>query len=462
MARLTKGMPRFLRRAAGRAKYAYPGPTGWPGSLVTPSIAGIVVTPQTALSFTAFFAGIHVISEDVASLPLAVFRRKPRGGQRLVKDHPVSRLMARCPDGPSNLMSSMQWREAWIAHALQWGNGFAEIEFTVGGEAVGLNLLNPANVVLRRDPGADPHYQVTREGSVLDAGRLARVPPSRMLHLGCLGFNGLIGYSPVGLGREAIGLGKAAEQFGAGFFGNGARPGGFLKYPGRLTPEARGNIRDSWNAIHRGSASAGKVGILEEGLDWEETQVNPEEAQFLETRRFQVLEVCRILRLPPHKLQDYSQAHLANIEHSNIDYLMTTLRPWCVRIEECMGLKLLTEEETRAGYYIRHDISAMLRANVQARADYYQKMFQFGMSPDEIRELEGMNPIGSQGGGDKRYVPANMVELDAETRESERQEAEGETGPDVTPDEAAGFAAGRFEPCKCRRKRGFSREKSLL
>jgi HK97 family phage portal protein len=481
-------MPRFARK--GKAKFAAPGPTGWPGSLVTPSIAGIVVTPQTALSFTAYYAGIRVIAEDVSSLPVAVFRRKPRGGQRLVKDHPISWAFRRSPAGDSRLMSSMQWREAWISHALGWGNGYAEIDWSGGGEFKGLNLLNPANVTVRYDASDRVYYEVSNAGramaiyggSLAVSNAQAKVEPRNMLHLACVGFNGLVGYSPVGLARECIGLGKAAEQFGASLFGNGAIPKGIVKYPGELSPEARANIRDSFNAIHRGSASGNKVAILEEGMEWQDTQIDPEDAQFLATRQFQVIEIARILRLPPHKLGDYSQSHLASVEAANLDYLMTCLRPWCVRIEECMDLKLLTDEEIQQGYYVRHDIRAMLRANVKDMGDYYQKMFQFGMSPDEIRELEGMNPIGKESGGQKRFRPANMVELapdedeeedengledepegaePGEVPEDERQEAEGETDPDVSPDEAVGFAGPPNRLFNHRRNGEFSASRGL-
>jgi HK97 family phage portal protein len=463
---LTKRKPKFLRDAARRQSYATPGPTGWPGSLVTPSIAGIVVTPQTALSFTAYYAGIRVISEDVASLPVAVFRRKPRGGQRLVKDHPVSWAFQRSPSGERRLMSSMNWREAWIAHALGWGNAYAEIEWSNAGQVKGFNLLNPANVTPRIEPDQTVYYEIANAARAMmtwitGSGRVAKVYPENMLHLACLGFNGLVGYSPVGLARECIGLGKAAEQFGASLFGNGAIPKGYIKYPGVLKPESRANLRDSFNSIHRGSASANKIAILEEGMDWVETQIDPEDAQFLATRQFQVIEICRLLRLPPHKLQEYSQSSYASVEQANLDYLMTCLRPWCVRIEECLNLKLLTDEEVRAGFYCRHDIRAIMRANVKDLAEYYQKMFQFGMSPDEIRELEGMNPIGADGGGQKRFRPANMVELDAEAPEAERQEAEGETGPDETPDETAGFARGANRIANHRQNGHISTEKAL-
>lgn len=425
MATLVKRAPRFIRDARRRSAYSQPGATGWPGSLITPSIAGITVTPQTALSFTAYYAGIRVISEDTASLPIAVFRKKPKGGAKLIKDHPITWHFNRCPAGDSKEMPSMQWRESWISHVLGWGNGYAEIEWSKGGEFLGLNLLHPNGTTVKRDVDRKLYYEITSTGSVM-RNQILKIAPEDMLHLAGLGFNGLVGYSPVALAREAIGLGKAAEQFGASLFGNGAIPKGMLKYPGRLRPEARANLRDSINSIHQGSPNANKIMILEEGLDWTNTQINPDDAQFLLTRSFQVVEIARILRLPPHKLGDMTNANYSNVEAMNLDYLMTCLRPWCIRIEQCIDLKLLSDEEIKAGFYTRHDIRAILRASIKDRAAYYQQMFQFGMSPDEIRELEDMNPIGDEEGGNKRFRPAAMIELTAE-------ESEADSGAPDTP-----------------------------
>lgn len=438
-----KRTPRFLieERRRRSAFSSSAGAAGWPGSLVTPSISGITVTPQTALSYSAYYAGVRVISEDVSSLPIAVFQRRPKGGAKLVRKHPITVRFGRCPAGESNEMTSLQWREAWTAHALGWGNGYAEIDWSKGGEFLGLELLHPQTTKPQRKDQPDArtgrralYYELDGIAGALREGRPKTLPPHRVLHLAGLGFNGLIGYSPVGLLREAIGLGKAAEQFGASLFGNGAMPKGFLKYPGKLRKEAKDNLRDSWNAVHQGSANANKVAVLEEGMDWVNTQINPDDAQFLLTRQFQVIEICRMLRLPPHKLQDYSQAHLANIEASNLDYLMTTLRPWCIRIEQCLDLKLLTDEEYAAGFYCRHDIRSLLRASIKDRAEFYQKMFQFGMSPNEIFELEDMNPIPDEAGGNKRFRPGNMVELDSEAPETDPSQIPGDPGEPGRPE----------------------------
>lgn len=413
MPKLIKRMPRFTRKV-GRDRFSA-GPVEaapsslWAHFLATRAGAGIAVDPQSALSLTAYYAGVRVISEDTASLPVAVFRRKKSGGSTLIDDHSITVRFARSPDGPANEMSSMRWREAWIAHCLGWGNGYAEVEWTADGQDVlGMHLMHPDKVRPIRDDNKRLFYE---DRSRPGGAAATKIPAADVLHLAGLGFNGLIGYSPVQLAKEAIGLGRAAEQYGAKLFVNGAMPGGFLKSPGRLKPEAVANLRDSWNAVHQGGANAHKVAILEEGLEWVATTINPEDAQFLATRQFQVVEIARMLRLPPHKIGDYSQAHLANIEASNLDYLMTCLRPWCVRIEQCLDLKLLSDKESRMGYYIRHDIRALLRASIKDRALYYKSMFEFGMSPNEIFELEDMNPIPDTDGGNLRFRSVNSTPL---------------------------------------------------
>lgn len=402
-----KGYPRTLRIALQRRSSDVGlGALARPGFSM-PSVAGITVTPQTALTFTAFFAGIRVISEDVASLPLAVFRRTAGDGSQLLRDHPVTQRFAVSPDEET---VAFNWRESWIAHAIGWGTGYAEIKWSRGGEVRGLKLLHPGTTTPRRLEDGRLYYEDTSGGPFGNQTR--RLWPWQVLPLAGLGFNGLVGYNTTTLSREAIGLGKAAEQFGAAFFGNSAQPHGFLKHPGKLKPDAVTNLRNSINRRHQGSANAHQIMILEEGMDWVSTQIAPELAQFLATRQFQVIEIARILRLPPHKIGDYSNSHLANIEASNLDYLMTTLRPWCIRIEATADWKLLTESERAEGLYLRHDIRALLRASIRDRGDYYQKMFQFGMSADEIRAFEEMNPIGQVKGGSKRFRPANLVPLD--------------------------------------------------
>jgi HK97 family phage portal protein len=199
------------------------------------------------------------------------------------------------------------------------------------------------------------------------------------------------------------------------FYGNGLNPGGAIEYPGGLKPEAIKNLRESLNLVHQGSAAAYKMMILEQGMKWNPgTPISPQAAEILATRQFNVLEICRLLRVPPHKLQDYTHVQPTNLEIINDDYATSCVRPWCVRWESANDFKLLTERERKAGLYCRHNMGELLRANTKDRGEWYQKMSMIGLyNRDEIAALENMNPIGEKAGGEKRFRPANLIELDA-------------------------------------------------
>ncbi len=418
MATLVKRQPRFIRRAqvltrARESRYSPAANLAAPGftaALTVPSISGVMVTPQTALTFSAFYAGVHVITEDLASLPLAVFQRQKDGGTELIADHPVTYFFNRTPDGECN---DFNWREAFASHVIMWGNGYAEIEWDASGYPRSLHMIHPSLILPKRDQRSGKLYYELQTADSISGPRGKRIfAPYQILHCANLGFNGLVGYSVVALQREMIGMGKAVEQFGAGFFGNGGWPGGVIEFQRSMKPEALKNFRESWNLIHQGSSASSKVALLEEGASWKSTQIPPEDAQFLMTRAFQVIEICRILRLPPHKLADYTNAHLDNIEASNTDYEKTCLRPWAIRTEKACDWRLLTDDEWRAGFYTKHDFRPLLLRTSKDAADYYQKMFQIGYyTVDEIKALEGSNPIGEAKGGNKRFVLSNLADI---------------------------------------------------
>lgn len=411
---MPKRIPSILRRARAVEKRYTPAANlaapGFTASMTVPSIAGIMVTPQTALTFTAFYAAIRVISEDLSSLPLLPFRKKSGGGAELAWDHWLTKLWDWSPDGESN---DLNWRESWISHCLTWGNGYAEIDWDAQGQAGRLMLVHPAVIVPKRDQKTDElYYELQTAQTATGSGRNRRIPPWRILHLAGLGFNGLVGYSPVALHREAIGLGKSAEQYGASFFGNGAQPNGLIEFPGDMTLEAQKNFRESWNLIHQGSAGANKVAILTKGAKWNQMSVPPETAQFLASRAFQVLEICRIFRLPPHKLQDFSTAHLSNLETANEDYIISCLGPWARRIEKVINFRLLGWDQYNAGMYVKHDFRSLILRTAKDEADFYQKMFQIGYyTVDEIKALRNDNPIGDAAGGAKRFVMSNLADI---------------------------------------------------
>lgn len=361
--------------------------------------AGIHVTPDAALCLTAVFSSINVISSDIASLSLNVFRRTGEETRRAALGHAAQRLIHVTPDG---VTTAMRFRQHLMGHVLGWGNGYAEITRRGDGQPAALYLLDPAATYPELIDGV-LYYRLSN-------GKL--LPPDRVLHVAGLGWDGLKGYSPLRLARQAVAMGLAAETFSAAFFGNGSKAGGAIKVPGTLSDTAYNRLKVGWEARHQGSENAFRVAILEGGADWVPTTIDPEDAQLLATRQFQVVEIARLYRVPPHKIGDYSQSHLANIENSNIDYIQTTVMPWCVAIEAEMNLKLFTPRD-QARYFVEHNIKTLLRGNMQAQADYYTKMFSIGhYSPNDIRRLENQNPIPESEGGNRRFVLAGLVPLD--------------------------------------------------
>lgn len=408
MKRYGKSLKKREKRYSSAAGLSAPGFTA---SLTVPSIAGVLVTPQTALTFMAWYAAIRVITEDLASLPFMVFQRMRDGGSKVDARHPVSTLFNWSPNGE---VTDLNWREAYDGHVCGWGNGYAEIEWAGDGFPDKLHMLHPSIVLPKRTKQGALFYEIQSQQEAGSAGntRYRAVAPWDMLHFAGLGFNGLVGYAPVALGREGIGLGKALEQFGASFMGNGALPSGVLEYPGKMTDEARANLRNEWNLVHQGSAAANKIAILQQGVKFVASQISPEQAQFLASRQFQVVEIARIWRLPPHKLADFTTAHLANLEAANDDYIISCLRPWAIRFEKCVDFKLIGRDGYEAGFYTKHDFRPLLLKLTKDRADYYRKMWEIGIyTVNEIRELEGLNPIPDSDGGNLRFKPVNIMGL---------------------------------------------------
>jgi HK97 family phage portal protein len=295
----------------------------------------------------------------------------------------------------------MRWRQAYHGHVLGWGNAYAEIIRNgrgTEGEPVQLHLLDP-----RTRPDRKGGRLIYRDPDGVE------YRPRNVLHLAGLGYDGLCGYSPVALARHGIRLGLNAQQSGISLFANGALPKGVLQVPQQLKPDAYKRLRESWELIHRGVENAHKIAILEQGATWQQTSIDPEDAQFLASRQFSVVEVSRFYRIPPNLIGDLTQSHLNNFEASQIDYVTKTLAPWLVNLEQEIGLKLLTKEERKAGLYVKHNMAALLRGDMRARAEFYTKMRDLGaFSPNMILAKEDMNPIE---GGDIHLVPVNMQEL---------------------------------------------------
>lgn len=224
-----------------------------------------------------------------------------------------------------------------------------------------------------------------------------------------LGFDGLIGHSPIAMAKNAIGLSIAAEEYGSSFFSNSGTPSGVLEHPGVLKEPEK--VRDAWNKAYGGSGNAHKVAVLEEGMKFNPISINPQEAQFLETRKFQVNEICRIFRVPPHMIADLEKSSFNNIEQQSLDFVTNTIRPWLVRIEQSIFQQLLNESEQEK-YFAKFNVDGLLRSDFQSRMNGYAVGRQNGwLSANDIRELEDLNRIPAEEGGDRYLCNGNMIDI---------------------------------------------------
>lgn len=361
------------------------------------SAAGVYVSTEGALRFSAVFASVRILSETVASLPLIIYERLERGRRRATDFY----LYPLLHDAPNDLMTAFEFRETLQGHLALWGNAYSEIEYGPDGRIQSLWPLRPDRMLQSTivDGRRMYQYQLPDGGAVWLSG-------DRVWHLRGLGGDGYTGYSPIGLHRRSVELGLAAQEFGARFFGNDARPGGVLEHPGRLSEDAHANLRKSWEETHGGLTRSHRVAILEEGLRFHEIGIPPEDAQYLQTRRHQVEEIARIFRIPPHMLADLERSTFSNIEHQSLEFVKYTMLPWFERWAQSIAHNLMLTAERRR-YYAEFLVDAMLQGDTLSRYQAYAQARQNGwMSANDIRRLENMDPVP---GGDTYLVPLNMA-----------------------------------------------------
>ncbi|WP_415874692.1 phage portal protein [Clostridium sp.] len=364
------------------------------------SNAGKNISEYNAITSTAVYACVRVIAETVASLPLPLYIRKTKGKEKAI-NHPLYYILH---DLPNEEMTSFSFRETMMAHLLLWGNAYAEIVRDGAGNIVELYPLHPDKMVVERDK----ETKRIRYKYFIDNKQIIYAK-EKIFHIPGLSFNGLTGISPISAAREAVGLALAVEEFGARFFGNGARPGGILEHPGILKDPEK--LRKQWEEVYRGVGNSHKVAVLEEGMKYHEIGIPPEDAQFLQTRKFQINEICRIYRVPPHLIGDLEHATFSNIEHQSIEFAVHTIRPWLVRWEQAINKCLLTPSE-RKKYFAKFTIDGLLRGDFKTRMEGYAIGRQNGWySANDIRELEDMNPISEEKGGDLYLINGNMLPL---------------------------------------------------
>lgn len=372
------------------------------------SSAGKNVNERSAMQMTAVYACVRILSEAVAGLPLHLYRYKEDGGKEKAIDHSLYHLLH---DEPNKEMSSFIFRETLMTHLLLWGNAYAQIIRNGKGEVIALYPLMPNKMKVDRGEDGEIYYIYSRSTDEANTKEDSTVvlTPREVLHIPGLGFDGLVGYSPIAMAKNAIGLAIATEEYGAKFFANGAAPSGVLEHPGIIKDPAR--LRENWNSTFGGSANSGKVAVLEEGMKYTPISISPEQAQFLETRKFQINEIARIFRIPPHMVGDLEKSSFSNIEQQSLEFVKYTLDPWIIRWEQSLSRSLLTPDEKKT-YFFKFNLEGLLRGDYASRMNGYATARQNGwMSANDIRELENLDKIPAELGGDLYLINGNMLPL---------------------------------------------------
>jgi len=372
----------------------------WYSRVPSLSDSGVSVDEESSLNFLVVYSCVSLIAESIASLPLQVFKRSAGGSKTPADRHPLYEILHSNPNIETN---SFNWRETCQSHLLLWGNTFSEIIRDARGYITEIyQLPSPGGVRVEREKG-----RILYKWTAASGEEIVR-EASDVFHIPGFGFNGLVGKSPVRVASEAIGLGLATEKFGAKYFGSGTHPSGVLEMDEYLGDNKEDFIK-SFREQYSGLGKSHSVVVLEGGLKYKSLSMPLEEAQFLQTRKFQKTDIVGFYKVPPHKVGILDNASFSNIEQQSIDFAQTTMLPWVKRWESAINSQLFSEKERRLGYFAEFAMDGLLRGDTTARGDFYQKLWGLGvLSINEIRAKENLNPIE---GGDKRYIPLNYIGL---------------------------------------------------
>jgi len=358
---------------------------------------------------TAVYACVRILAEAIAGLPLRVYRYKADDGKEKAVGHRLYHLLH---NEPNPEMTSFVFRETLMSHLLLWGNAYAQVIQDGRGQVMALYPLLPNKMDVARSANGELTYTYRRdaeESRVSPDSGTVTLRRDEVLHIPGLGFDGLVGYSPIAIAKNAIGMAMATEEYGASFFANGANPGGVLEHPGVVKDPKR--VRESWNTVYQGSSNSHRIAVLEEGMKFQAIGIPPEQAQFLETRKFQINEIARIFRIPPHMIGDLEKSSFSNIEQQSLEFVKYTLDPWVVRWEQALQQSLLLPSE-KPRYFVRFNVDGLLRGDYQSRMSGYAVGIQNGFfSPNDVRRLEDLNLIPDEEGGNVYVLNGNMVKL---------------------------------------------------
>lgn len=411
------------------------GPVAWlldVGHEGRKTTAGVSISEGSMLTLGAVFAAVRAISEDVAKLPLKLYRRTEPRGKDVARDDPLYRLVH---TEPNPEMGAFDFKQALIANALMWHGGYAEVERSGGGEPVALWPVHGSRVAVRRDADGVLYYEV-RDGQ---PGETRDVPARDMLHVKGFGDTGLVGFLIAHHAKESFGIYMAAEQFAGSFFGNGASPRAAVSFEGKVDPAAGKAYIEGIRAKYGGASKAHDWLVFDHGAKVTPLSWDAQKAQMVESLQFRIEDVARWFRVPPHKLGHLLRATFSNIEHQGLEYLQDTIAPWLVRVEQEFDRKLLPRDERER--FFEHVRDAILQADTASRFASYQVAITNGiMSPNEARDKENLNPYP---GGDSFLVPQNMATVlpDGTTRPNNAAEGNAQDAPPPPPDAEAAKAA---------------------
>ena len=387
--------------------------------------AGVSVTPDNALASSTVYACVQILAGSVAQMPLKLYQRMDRG-KECADQHPLYFLLH---DRPNPEMSAFVFKEALMLHLLTWGNAYAEIEWGADGYPVALWPLLPDRMEVERKNGQLTYIYRP------DFVRPVPLAAWQVFHIPGLGFDGVVGYSPIRVQMETLSSERAQMQYGARFFGNGARPSVVLKHPARLTPEAAARLRSNWNELYQGVANSHRTAVLEEGMGIETLSIPPEEAQFLQTRQFTKREIAAFYRVPPQMIGDLETATYASAEQFSRDFVVFSLGEWLTRWEQQIALRLLVGDESRT-YFPQFVRDALVITQTGERFQAYATAIQSGiMTPNEARDKENLNPLP---GGDDLLLPLNMQKADdvEDSTESPADANDNDTALEDQPDDS--------------------------
>ena len=395
--------------------------------------SGEQVDEKSAMQIATVYACVRLLAESVAQLPLHLYKVTDHDGQEKAQDHPLYKILYREPNPE---MTRFSYIEAVMTHLLLWGNSYSQIIRDGKNNVLGLYPLLPENVEIDRTESGELYYIYHAYTNEVPGEKNKDVIFQRdeVLHIPGLSFNGLVGFSPIAMMKNALGTTMAVEKYGSAFFKNGAQPAGVLEHPGVLKDPQK--IRDNWTRAYGGPGNAHKVAVLEEGMQYKPISLPPEDSQFLSTREFGVEEICRIFRVPPHLVQDLKRSTFNNIEHQGISFVQYTLMPWLARIEQAIVKDLLMEDEKEL-FFPKFNVDGLLRGDYKSRMDGYSIGISTGIiSPNEARRKENMPPLSEEEGGDFHIVNGTFIKLkDVGQQYGVQDEAKPETPEEQEPEE---------------------------